>query len=100
MNEYVKITYVRSAIGRSYRQHRVLKALGLKRLHQSRVMVDCPSLRGMVRKIVHLLKVEAVEQIDIKELVTFEKTNTTTKSREIVESVNKASSDLENDNNA
>jgi len=67
MPDYVRITYVRSAIGRSYRQKRVVKALGLKRLHHSRIMVDSPSLRGMIGKIQHLLEVEPVNEKRINE---------------------------------
>lgn len=62
MSEYIRVTYVRSKIGRNYRQGRVLKALGLRRLQQSRVMVDNPSIRGMINKIPHLLTVEAADK--------------------------------------
>ncbi|NQT34600.1 50S ribosomal protein L30 [bacterium] len=62
MPEYIRITYVRSRIGRNYRQGRVLKALGLRRLQQSRVVVDNPSIRGMIRKIPHLLTIEAADK--------------------------------------
>ncbi len=60
MPDYLRITYVSSAVGRSYRQKRVIKALGLRRLHYSRVIVDSPSSRGMINKVKHLLKVEPV----------------------------------------
>jgi len=62
MPDLVRVTYVRSAVGRSYHQKRVIRALGLRRLHYSRVMEDNPSLRGMLAKVSHLLKVEPVEQ--------------------------------------
>ncbi len=62
MPEYIRVTYVRSRIGRNYRQGKVLKALGLRRLQQSRVVVDNPSIRGMINKIPHLLSVEAVDK--------------------------------------
>lgn len=61
MAEQVRITYVRSAIGRNYKQKRTVRALGFSRLHQSRVVEWNPSIRGMVNKIIHLLKVEPVE---------------------------------------
>ena len=62
MPEYIRVTYVRSGIGRNYRQRKVLKALGLSRLQQSRVVIDNPSIRGMINKIPHLLTVEAVDK--------------------------------------
>ncbi len=62
MPDLIRVTYVRSAIGRSYRQKRVIRALGLRRLHYSRVMEDTPSLRGMIVKVRHLVEVEPVEK--------------------------------------
>jgi large subunit ribosomal protein L30 len=61
MPEYLRVTYVRSAIGRNYRQKRVIKALGLHRLNYSRVLEDNKFIRGMLNKVVHLLKIESVE---------------------------------------
>jgi large subunit ribosomal protein L30 len=60
MSEYVKITYERSAIGCNYLQKRVIRALGLRRLHQQRVMQDNASLRGMLSRVPHLVRVEPV----------------------------------------
>ncbi len=57
----IKITYVRSAIGRTFRQKRILAALGLRKLNHSVVHYDTPQIRGMINKIPHLLKTEAVE---------------------------------------
>ncbi len=51
------IKQVRSAIGRQLRQKRTLRALGIRRLHQRREVVDSPSVRGMIRSVVHLLEV-------------------------------------------
>ncbi len=58
----VRITYVRSAIGYSVEHKATIRALGLRRLHQSVVHVDTPVLRGMLRKVNHLVKVE--EQVE------------------------------------
>ena len=58
MTDYLRITYRRSAIGRNYHQKRTIKALGLRRLHQSRMVQDTPSIRGMINKVRHLLEVE------------------------------------------
>jgi large subunit ribosomal protein L30 len=53
----LKITLVRSAIDRPQTQKDTVKGLGLRRLHQSVVREDTPSIRGMVRKIQHLVTV-------------------------------------------
>jgi large subunit ribosomal protein L30 len=54
----VRITLVRSAIGYSERHKRAVRALGLRRLHQTVEHVDTPTLRGMIYKINHLVEVE------------------------------------------
>ncbi|MGQ9682129.1 MAG: 50S ribosomal protein L30 [Anaerolineae bacterium] len=56
----VRITLVRSGIGYSLTQKRTLKALGLRRLGDSVVMDDRPTLRGMVAAVGHLVRVEEV----------------------------------------
>lgn len=55
----LRITWVKSGIGYSQDQKRTLKALGFRRLNQSVVHEDSASLRGMVNKVRHLVKVEA-----------------------------------------
>ncbi len=57
------VTYVRSVIGRPEDQHQTLRSLGFTRLHQTREIVDTPSVRGMVYKIRHLVTVEGEEEI-------------------------------------
>lgn len=54
----LKITLVRSSIGYNRRQKRTVEALGLRRLHQSVIQPDNPAIRGMVRRISHLVTVE------------------------------------------
>ena len=56
----VRVTQVRSPIGRKADQRATLIGLGLNKMHRSRVLVDTPSVRGMIRKVEHLLKVEPV----------------------------------------
>ena len=55
----LRITWVKSSIGYAQEQKRTLKALGLRRLNQSVVHDDSLSVRGMVTKVRHLVKVEA-----------------------------------------
>ncbi len=56
----LRITLVRSTIGRPGDQERAARSLGLKRLNQSVVRNDDPSIRGTVNKIRHLVEVEEV----------------------------------------
>lgn len=52
------ITWVKSGIGHAKDQKRTLKALGFRRLNQSVIHEDVPSIRGMISKVKHLVKVE------------------------------------------
>lgn len=54
----VRVTLVRSPIGYTKDQKATAKALGLRRLHQTVEHKDNPALRGMIRKIIHLVQVE------------------------------------------
>lgn len=54
----IKITQVKSAIGRKYDQGATLKALGLRRLNQTVEQADTPQLRGMIFKVQHLVEVD------------------------------------------
>ncbi len=54
----LKITQVRSVIDRLENQKRTIKALGLGRPNYVAVHEDTPQIRGMIRKVVHLVKVE------------------------------------------
>jgi len=56
----LRITLVRSTIGRPNDQELTVRSLGLRRLHQTVERPDCPSIRGMVTKIRHLVTVEEV----------------------------------------
>ena len=55
----VKVTQVGSPIGRKPGQRETLIGLGLNKLHRSRELEDTPAVRGMIRKVAHLLKVDA-----------------------------------------
>lgn len=58
----IRITQVRSGIGRQEGHRLTLRALGFKRHQQSVVHDDTPAIRGMVNKISYMLKVEDVEE--------------------------------------
>ena len=55
----LRITWVKSSIGYEEGQKRTLTALGFHRLNQSIVHEDSSSIRGMINKVRHLVKVEA-----------------------------------------
>ena len=54
----LRVTWVKSGIGYAEVQKRTLKALGLHRLNQSITHHDSTSIRGMLNKVKHLIKVE------------------------------------------
>ena len=56
----IKVTQVRSAIGRKRNQRETLRSLGLKRINDSVVQEDRPEIRGMVATVPHLVTVEEV----------------------------------------
>ena len=54
----LRITLERSAIGYSLRHKATVRALGLRKLHQTVTLPDTPSLRGMLLMVNHLVKIE------------------------------------------
>ena len=54
----LRVTLVKSPIGFPKDQKATVKALGLRRMHQTVEHKDTPALRGMLTKIIHLLKIE------------------------------------------
>lgn len=57
----LKITLTRSLIGRPEDQRATVKALGLRKMHSFTVQEDTPAIKGMVRKVEHLVTVEEVQ---------------------------------------
>lgn len=56
----LRITWIKSDIGYRYDQKATIKSLGFKRLNESLEREDSSSLRGMISKVKHLVKVEIV----------------------------------------
>lgn len=54
----LKITLVKSGIGRPEKHRLVLQGLGLRKLNHFVIRENTPAIRGMVKKVIHLLKVE------------------------------------------
>ncbi len=58
MSAEFKITLVRSHIGKPAKQRAVLQGMGLNRLNKTVILKDTPEIRGMIKKVAHMLKVE------------------------------------------
>ncbi len=58
----LRITLVKSPIGNQQRQKLTVKALGFQHLNESIVHPDNPSIRGMIYKVRHLVRVEEVQE--------------------------------------
>ncbi len=56
----INITWVKSTIGKPGNQRRIIESLGLHRLNHTVVHQDSPTIRGMLNKVSHLVKVEIV----------------------------------------
>lgn len=56
----LRITLIKSSIGYAKDQSKTLKSLGFHRLNQTVVHADSASIRGMINKVKHLVKVEEV----------------------------------------
>ena len=57
----LKVTQVRSVVGSKQGHKRTVRALGLKRIRDSRVHQDTPQIRGMVDQVQHLVHAEEVD---------------------------------------
>lgn len=55
--KFIQVTLVRSEICRPETQRRTLRGLGLTKMNRTRKLKDTPAIRGMIRKVSHLVKV-------------------------------------------
>ena len=55
---FLLVTQVRSPIGREKTQRSTLVGLGLNKLRRNRTLEDTPAIRGMLKKVQHLVKFE------------------------------------------
>ncbi|MBU1168987.1 MAG: 50S ribosomal protein L30 [Proteobacteria bacterium] len=58
MSQKLKITLVKSMIGRPEKHRKVLRGMGLTKMNRTVEFEDTPSIRGMVNKVVHLVSIE------------------------------------------
>lgn len=60
----LKVTLVRSTLALDERQLGTVKGLGLRKIGQSRVLANTPAIRGMIKSVHHLLRVEETPAAD------------------------------------
>ncbi len=58
MADKLKITLVKSMIGRPEKHRKVLRGMGLRKMNRTVQLEDTPSIRGMIHAVSHLVKVE------------------------------------------
>jgi large subunit ribosomal protein L30 len=58
MSAEIKVTLIRSHIGKPPKQRAILNGMGLTKVHKSVVLKNTPEIKGMISKVSHLLKVE------------------------------------------
>ena len=61
MAKKLKITLVKSYIGRPEKHRKILRGMGLQKLNRTVLLKDTPEIRGMINKVSHLLSVVEIE---------------------------------------
>ncbi|MBM4271481.1 MAG: 50S ribosomal protein L30 [Deltaproteobacteria bacterium] len=61
MVKMLKVTQLKSYIGRPKKQREVLRGMGLGKVNKTVLLQDTPEIRGMVRKVSHLVSAEELE---------------------------------------
>jgi large subunit ribosomal protein L30 len=61
MAKKLEVTLKRSVIGSNRAQRATVRGLGLRRINHTRVLENTPAVRGMVKKVIHLVDVAEVE---------------------------------------
>ncbi len=61
MEKKLKVTLVKSYIGRPQNQRQVLRGLGLGKMNRTILLKDTPEIRGMIKKVCHLVSMEEIE---------------------------------------
>ncbi len=54
----IKITQIKSAIGRKGVQRKILISLGLNKISRQKIVENSPSIQGMIKKVKHLIKID------------------------------------------
>lgn len=61
MAKKLRVTQIKSTIDRHKKQKRTMVALGIRKMHQTVEHNDTPQIRGMIRSVGHLVKVEEID---------------------------------------
>lgn len=62
MTGKLKVTLVKSMIGRPEKHRKVLRGMGLTRMHKTVLLENTPAIRGMVHAVTHLVKAEEIDE--------------------------------------
>jgi large subunit ribosomal protein L30 len=62
MSKYLKVRLRYSAIAKPLRQKQTLRGLGLRHRHQVRILKDTPAIRGLIKKVIHLVSFEETKE--------------------------------------
>lgn len=57
----IKVTQIKSAIGRNKKQKKILIGLGLNKINRSKNLNDNDSIKGMIDKVKHLVRTEGIK---------------------------------------
>ena len=60
MTDTIKLTLIRSGIGKNKKVRETLRGLGLTKLHKTVTLKNTPAIRGMIEKVAFLVKVEGL----------------------------------------
>lgn len=60
MAKQIKVTLKKSVIGSNESQRATVRGLGLRKLNSSKTLENTPAVRGMVKKVIHLVDVEEI----------------------------------------
>ena len=60
MAEQIKVTLIRSSIGTRRNHRENLKGLGLRKVNSSSILENTSSVRGMIRKVQHLVRIDTI----------------------------------------
>ncbi len=60
MGKELKVTLVRSMIGRPEKHRKILRGMGVTRMGRTVKLEDTPAVRGMIRKVIHMIKTEEI----------------------------------------
>ncbi|MCB9777354.1 MAG: 50S ribosomal protein L30 [Alphaproteobacteria bacterium] len=64
MTTKLKVTLTKSTIGVGARQQATVRGLGLRKPHDERVLENTPAVRGMIKRVLHLVDVAEIEVND------------------------------------